>query len=127
MAGNFRLQLSDFKLLTARRSKSWSAKRLRFTLTWAIDLDPVNPALNDVAEEIRQRQSGNLAHVTNKGELVWASPQARSGAWYNNIIENNPGLYRRVLAALSKTEAVKELYEELPEFVEPSKETIDVT
>ena len=62
--GNVRLQLTCFQVLKARRSKSWSAKRLRFTIILGFDLEPVNKDLGDLPEEIRFEISGCLAHVT---------------------------------------------------------------
>lgn len=98
----FRLQLHSFKILT-KTSRNWPGKKLRFTLTWRLDVPHTSPDGVTHIEELGQDQEGCLARVSKFGELIWSPPKARSGTYYANVIFNSPDLYERIKRALERT------------------------
>jgi len=105
----FKIHLNSFRILT-REMRGWPGKKLRFTITWRVDIPPVNPELGDRAEELGMDIEGCLARVTTNGELVWCTPQARNGHYYANIVWASPDLYKRVQRAIAGSKYVKLIY-----------------
>ena len=121
MAGTLRIQLNGFNVIT-RKVGGWTGKRLRFCITFGMDIEPANPEIDPKPEPLRLEIQGCLAFLSKAGELRWTPPQVRNGSWYNNVIILSPELHERIRRILSESKFVKLLTVEYPSKMIPAKE-----
>jgi hypothetical protein len=98
----FRLQLNSFRLLE-KETPRWPGRKLRFTITWRVDMPPVNPQLGDGVREMGMDIEGCMARVNAYGELIWSPPQSRSGNYYANFLFVTPYFYGLIKKGLTES------------------------
>lgn len=96
----FRLQLNSFRLVE-KETPRWPGRKLRFTITWRLDMPGVNKELGDGPRGLGMDIEGCIARVNVWGELLWSPPQSRSGNYYANFLFVTPYFYRLIQKGLT--------------------------
>lgn len=108
----FKLQIRPLRILDRKfkNDSRWPGKRLRFKLTWTLEIPQIDVLDKIVGMEVLGEEiEGCLARIDKNGDLIWSYPQARSGSYYANIIHCSPALYDRVKVALWKVKDIEKL------------------